>query len=289
MTFSNLPTIASALSLSALCGALLMMPACEPKEGDDTGGSSEGSTTGDDSSSGGSQSGSSTSGSGTSDTNATSGSSSDSGTSGNSTGTSGTSGEGTGEVSTDTGDMSTGSTSLTTEPTGDSTVDPTEEPADCQGDPKALEFVTSMAYLKSQIPPDMTTSGGSSGSSTGGDEPDPATLYIKLSSQIFTCKDPSANLDCGPEWEVTIVIPPEFQTPGALYDLSGQDVFAVFGETGADEGNNMCSFGGGSGEGTFQILDIDQNQVKGRLCGVPTWFFSETMPDLEGTFVAERC
>lgn len=263
----------------ALCGALAFAPACVIKGGDDGGASSESSSTDE---STGTEGGSSTSVSGTSG-----GSGGSGGSASSEPVTTGGSGM-TSDSGTATGDptSTSGNTSMSGsgDPTGDPTGDP---PAACEGDPKALEFVTSMAYLKSQVPPDMTTSGGSS--SSGGPEIDPATLYVKLSSQSFTCKDPSAIVECGPEWAVTIVIPPEFQTPGAIYDLAGQDVFATFIETGADEGGNMCSFGGGSGGGTFQILDIDDGQVTGRLCNVPTWFFTETKPDLEGTFVADRC
>ncbi|HRI07058.1 MAG TPA: hypothetical protein PKW35_04530 [Nannocystaceae bacterium] len=275
MSISMLWPVPSAIHLvslhrAALIGALALAPACVIKGGDDTGASSESSSTGE---STGTEGGSSTSGSGGS-------ASSEPATTGGS-GITSDSGSATGDPTSTSGNTSMSGSG---DPTGDPTGDP---PAACEGDPKALDFVTSMAYLKSQVPPDMTTSGGSS--SSGGPEIDPATLYVKLSSQSFTCKDPNAVVDCGPEWEVTIVIPPEFQTPGAIYDLAGQDVFATFIETGADEGGNVCSFGGGSGGGTFQILDIDDNQVTGRLCNVPTWFFTETMPDLEGTFVADRC
>lgn len=295
MSISTPWTVSSSFSRVALAGALLLLvPACEPKDGDDTGASSEASTTGEDSTtSGGSDS--STSNGGTASTGGTgvSGTATSTGTSGDSS----TSVADTGEVTDSDPTVSTGSTTVATSTSGDPTGDPTTDsdtgntdpPEPCVGDPKELELVTAMGYLKSQIPPDMTTSGGSSGSSSGGMEPDPKTLYLRLSSQIYSCKDPTANLECGPEWGVTIVIPPEFQTPGSIYNLAGQDVFAVFSETGVDEGGNNCSFGGGSGGGTFQILEIDDTQVKGRLCNVPDWFWFDTKPDLDGTFTAERC
>jgi hypothetical protein len=140
-----------------------------------------------------------------------------------------------------------------------------------------------MAYTKAQIPPDMTSGSGSSGSS-GGSEPDPSTLYIRLSSQAFVCKDPTANLDCGPEWAVTIIIPPEYQTPG-IHDLAFGDVFGVFTETGPDEGGNECFFGGGSFSATFELIAIDDTTVEGRLCDVDAPFDA----NVEGWFVADRC
>lgn len=161
---------------------------------------------------------------------------------------------------------------------------PIEPPQPCEGEASPIEVTTAFAYLQSQIPPEPNPSGTST---TGGEPPDPSTLHIKLSDQKFACEDPSGILECGPHWEVTIVIPPEFQFPG-LYNLVGPDVHGFSSESGKDEGMGQCGFGGGTFEATLEILAVDDQQVEGRLCHVQGFFF-ETMPDLEGTFVAPRC
>jgi len=241
------------------------------------------SSTTDDSSSGG-------------DTGDSSGSS-DTATTDPTTGGTGGSDSSTSEATTiDTSDSS-GTTDNTTDATTDTTdtdtdtdTDTTGDPPDgCDGEPIPIDgLVTSMAYLQSQIPPNNTTGNSTSGSS-GGDEPHPGTLHISLSNQSIACEDPNSGLDCGENWEVSIVIPPEFQSPG-LYAV-GTDINGVFGiatETGPDEGGNMCAFGGGSWEATLEIIAIDDTLVEGRLCNVDE-YWSWTKPDLNGVFYAERC
>ena len=61
---------------------------------------------------------------------------------------------------------------------------------------------------------------------SGGGELDPGTIFVSLSNQPLVCADPTAILQCGGRWEVTLVIPPEFQSPG-IYNLLGQDVRGV--------------------------------------------------------------
>lgn len=196
-------------------------------------------------------------------------------------------------TATATTDATTGMTSSTTsatETTTTATSGTTSDPVDpqpCAGDPKEAPGVA-IAYIESQVPPNPDTTGGGSSGTSGGDPPDPQTLHIRLSSQTFTCADPAANLQCGPNWEVSITIPPEFQTPG-LYHLSGPSVFGGATETGADEGGNMCSFGGGSFWATFELVAIDDAAVTGRLCHIdsPIPF---NAAELEGVqFVAPRC
>jgi len=143
-----------------------------------------------------------------------------------------------------------------------------------------------MAYNESQVPqePDPTLSG------TGGDPNPPDTLYIKFSDVQFSCEAPNANLECGPHWELTLVILPEFQFPG-LYNLGGGNgPFATVFETAMAEGmGNDCAGGGGGGfDGTFELINITDTTVEGRLCGLDA-FFSFNDPNLDGSFVAERC
>lgn len=258
--------------------AVLTALACGPKMGNDEGGDSSGTmttgealTTGDsDPTSPGSASATNSGGSG-----------------GSATGTTTTA------TSSDPGTASatTGATSATTVATSQTTVD-TSDTSDpppvvpCEGMATPLVGVETLAYLKSQIPPQPNPT-GTSGSSGGG-EPDPATLYVRLSDQKGTCVDPQASLPCGEHWDVTIAIPPEFQSPG-VFNLLGQDVTGSASETGPVNGNpNDCAFGGGSFGATFEILAIDDQSVTGRLCHVDA-FFSFSEPQLEGSFVAPRC
>ncbi len=260
------------LSRCALTLALAGGVACGPKLDNEEGGesSSGGTTTGE----------------------APTSSASDPSSPGSSDPTSPASGPGTATSTTSTtgddpGTAASTVTSATTVNTDTGEPPPVDPPVPCAGEAVPLTDVETLAYLKSQIPPDPNPSGtsGSSGSSGGG-EPDPATLYVRLSDQKATCTDPSATLACGPHWEVTIAIPPEFQAPG-LFNLLGQDVQGSGSETGPDDGNNMCSFGGGSFPATFEILAIDDATVTGRLCDVKSLFSVDVA--LEGSFVAPRC
>jgi hypothetical protein len=251
---------------------------------------SEGTSDSDSGSTGGESASSTSGGSDSSGTSGVSGSSSDSST-GTSDSTGGSDTDATTAMTSTVTSATTNSSSVTTDATDGTDSDSTtgDPPAAC-GDLPAIDgLVTSMAYLKSQIPPDMTSgSSGSSTSSTSGGEIDPSTMYISLSSQAMECKDPNAGLECGPNWEVSIMIPPELQTPG-VYHVGLEDVLGFAAETGPDEGNNECGFGGGTWEATLEIVAIDDSMVEARLCDVDEWFWSWTEPNLNGTFYAERC
>lgn len=267
---------------SALLLSLSSLPACGPKDalddaGDESGGAS--TTTGDEVTTGASDptapgTASATTATGGTATTATATSASTSATSGDDTSTSTTSAGTT--VATSSSEVTSDATSETGDP-------PPVVPCEGEGAPLEL-FPTTMAYLQSQVPPAPNPS-GTSGTTDGG-ELDPGTLLVKLSNQTFTCADPEAPLACGKRWEVTIVIPPEFQSPG-VFNLAGADVRGVAIETGAGQGED-CSFGGGTFDATFQILAIDDKTVQGRLCNVSDNFF-ESDPNLEGTFAAARC
>ncbi len=275
----------SNLNFPALLLSLSSLMACGPKDafddaGDESGGAS--TTTGDEATTSGA-SDPTTPGTATAATGGTATTATGTATA-TTASTSATSGE---EPSTTTGPGTTVGTSAS-DVTTDGTSETGDEPAPvipCEGEGTPLElFPTTMAYLQSQVPPAPNPS-GTSGTTDGG-ELDPGTLMVKLSNQTFTCADPEATLPCGKLWEVTIVIPPEFQSPG-VFNLVGNDVRGVAIETGAGQGED-CSFGGGSFDATFQILAIDDKTVQGRLCNVAHSFF-ESDPDLEGTFTAARC
>jgi hypothetical protein len=196
----------------------------------------------------------------------------------------------TGGWDTDDPGTSTVATSQTsdTDGTGDTGGEEPPPVIPCDGEAVPLADITTiMAYSKDQVPPmpppDTTSTGTST---TGGGELDPGTIIVTLTDQPLVCADPEALLQCGGHWQVTIVIPPEFQSPGT-YNLLGQDVHGFATETG-DGGGQDCSVGGGSFDATFQIFSVDDNTVEGRLCHVDA-FFSVPTPSLEGSFSAPRC
>lgn len=281
------------LKLRLLTPAFLLILACTPKDEADDGdtGASGEETNG----------GSTTSGDG-----ATSGDSDPTmpGTASNSSvssgGTDSTTSPGTSASDTEASDEATsagtvpGTSVATSDDPSDTATDTATDTADppppvpCDGDPQPIVAETIMAYTQAQVPPepDPTSQSGTT-VGTDNDPNPPDTLYIKFSDQQYSCADPNALLECGPHWEFTIVVPPEFQFPG-LYNLAGNGPFATLSETGKPEGNE-CSFGGGGGfGGTFELINITAETVEGRLCGVEA-FFTESDPDLNGNFVAERC
>lgn len=270
---------------------LAVAAACSPKlDGDDTGDETGITTTGDEVTSSGSGSGQSTDPT-------MPGATSTASTTGDGTATTATTTSGNPTTATSSDDVTSAGTSATSTGTSATTVnpetatatdsdDPVDPPQPCGGEATPqVGITTTMAYLKSQVPPAPDpTAGGSS--STGGREQDPGTLFVHFSDQAYTCEDPAANLLCGPHWSFTIVIPPEFQSPG-LHNLAGQNVFAFGSETGVDQGMNECEFGGGTQGGTFEIFAIDEQTVEGRLCnldGIFPW-----TAQLEGSFSAARC
>jgi hypothetical protein len=199
---------------------------------------------------------------------------------GNDEATSNTTVPGTSVDPSDTDDSETATDTAT------ATTGPVEPPPACEGDAMDIVANTIFAYTESQVPPPDPTTNNTS--TTGGEPNPPNTIYVKFSDQVYTCEDPNALLACGPHWEMTIVIKPEFQFPG-VYDLLNTDqVFGFAMETGTPEGMGECSFGGGSFGATFELIKITDTTVEGRLCNVEGLFF-ETDPQLEGNFVAERC
>lgn len=175
-----------------------------------------------------------------------------------------------------TGEDPTATVATTREPP------PVEPPVPCAGEAVTLTGPRT-AYRQAQLPPNPNPG---TGGSSGGGEPDPATLYVRLSDQEMSCGDPTAALQCGGHWEVTIAIPPEFQAPG-LFNLLGPEVHGSASETGPDSGDNECSFGGGSLPATLEIVAIDDLKIEGRLCHVESLLSVDV--DLERSFTAFIC
>jgi hypothetical protein len=105
--------------------------------------------------------------------------------------------------------------------------------------------------------------GGDSGGGGGGPEIDPDSLYVTITNGAARCEDPFAANACGSLWSVSFTLPPALQQPGvyALWpDLGGG--FTVTGEP-YPEGD--CAWGGGTLEGTIEIVEIADGVVRGSI------------------------
>jgi hypothetical protein len=159
------------------------------------------------------------------------------------------------------------------------TTDRPEEPVPCEGEAEPLD-VEVLSYLESQIPVDPENG-------TTGEDDDPNQLYVRFSSETFTCADPHDRIACGHQWELSLRIPSAFQAPG-LYSVSWPGVHALGLETGPAFNSPDCDFAAGSAEGTLEIIAIDDDKVVGRLCHVKWWGLDNDF-ELDGKFIAPRC
>lgn len=124
-------------------------------------------------------------------------------------------------------------------------------------------------------------SGGGGTGGTGG-EPSPDTLVVQVSTGPDDCADPHAVLECGDYWSVTMLVPPELQVPGT-YDLFEQ-LMATAAFTGTFDEGVGCTFGGGTIEGTAELVEVSETQVVVRLSAV-----TPVDTDADGEHVAPRC
>ena len=133
------------------------------------------------------------------------------------------------------------------------------------------------------------SSSGSTSGSSGGANLDPNDLFLRVSDLGVACTSPTTELSCGGHYQLTVVLPPALQKVG-VYDLEDQQLIAYsyMSETGdlnsADP--NDCPWGGGSlGQGTVEIISIDDNEVRFKVdMGGSIW-----STDPSGDFVAPRC
>lgn len=160
------------------------------------------------------------------------------------------------------------------------TTDRPEEPVPCDGEAEPLD-VEVLAYLESQIPANPDSDG------TTGEDDDPNLLYIRFSSETFTCADPHERLSCDHQWELSLRIPTAFQAPG-LYTVKWTDIHGFGMETGNDAPADDCDGGGSTATGTLEIIALDEDKVVGRLCHVK-WTGLDNDFELDGKFIAPRC
>lgn len=160
------------------------------------------------------------------------------------------------------------------------TTDQPEEPVPCDGEAEPLD-VEVLAYLESQIAASPDSDG------TTGEDDDPNLLYVRFSSETFTCADPHDRLSCDHQWELSLRIPAAFQAPG-LYTVKWNAILGFGQETGNDAPADDCDGGGSTATGTLEIIAIDEQKVVGRLCHVK-WSGLDNAFELDGKFIAPRC
>lgn len=180
-----------------------------------------------------------------------------------------------------TADVSTGEfPGSASDTTSQYTTSQPEEPVPCDGEAEPLD-VEVLAYLESQIPANPDSDG------TTGEDDDPNLLYVRFSSETFTCADPHERLSCDHQWELSLRIPTAFQAPG-LYTVKWTDILGFGMETGNDAPADDCDGGGSTATGTLEIIAIDEDKVVGRLCHVK-WSGLDNEFELDGKFIAPRC
>ncbi|MDC0716655.1 hypothetical protein [Nannocystis bainbridge] len=200
-----------------------------------------------------------------------------------------------------TEDSTTGDTSTTVFP-GTGTVDP-DEPAESSTTLFESDTDDTASASDTDEPPEETSTGSDPQSCVGAASPvkaevlaylesqiegdtggEPGRLYLRFSSQSFTCADPHAELACGHNWDVSLQIPGEFQAPG-VYALADGPIGAI---ARSNDGGDVCQEAEGAVSGTLEIDAIDDASVTGRLCNLRAYGI-EGQIVLDGTFVAPRC
>lgn len=166
------------------------------------------------------------------------------------------------------------SSSTTTGSTGDTGM------TSSSGGPREM---TAFSIRFGDIPESGDTGSTTVNSEVGsGGGPDDDALLVKVTTSNDSCEDPNATDPCD-SWAVSFTLAPEQQVPGS-YDLFN-DVNALGVESGTDDSSGMCSFGGGTVEGTVVIESISPTGVVGRFENTDT----PIDIDLDFSFVAPRC
>ncbi len=107
------------------------------------------------------------------------------------------------------------------------------------------------------------------GTDSGGDTADtsseiaPDALVINITTGPNRCDDPWAGLECGDQWSISMLIPPELQAPGEYMIFEQLDGFYTM--TGPFDGGDQCAGGGGSLEGIATLAVVGEQEVTGEL------------------------
>lgn len=120
--------------------------------------------------------------------------------------------------------------------------------------------------------------------------PAPAdTLLLSFSSEPSVCSDPFGTLPyCEVElaWQVSIPLPAEYQVAGAVVPLAALQQVGMgpfFSET-QGIGDAECSGGGGSLEGTLEVLEVTETTIRIRLTDASTF-----EAEVDGERTLTRC
>lgn len=116
-------------------------------------------------------------------------------------------------------------------------------------------------YIALQPDGPETDSGGDSAGT--GSEISPDTLVLNITTGPNRCDDPWAGLQCGEQWSISMLIPPELQAPGEYMIFEQLEGFYTM--TGPFEGGDQCSGGGGSLEGLATLGVVGEQEVSGQL------------------------
>ncbi|MBK8258335.1 MAG: hypothetical protein IPK82_37410 [Polyangiaceae bacterium] len=143
-----------------------------------------------------------------------------------------------------------------------------------------------LAMTWAQMEAAGTGSGGSSTTGSGGGV-DPNKQFLLFGGGYSTpaCTNPYGSSESCGGWYVSISVDPALFQVGVIpFSDPGLDINMY--ET-IDEGNGLCSGGGGGGfeEGQLEIIEITPTQVHFNVTGVEI-FFNQ---DPNGARVAERC
>lgn len=124
-----------------------------------------------------------------------------------------------------------------------------------------------------------------------GDDVAPApdgTLLLTFSSEPLSCGNPHAELphcEVPITWRADIPLPVESQFVGAVVDLESLDVgYGSFFSVSLDEGDGLCSGGGGTLQGTLEVLAMDASSITVNLSGTDAFEVS-----LDGPRTFARC
>lgn len=116
--------------------------------------------------------------------------------------------------------------------------------------------------------------GGTTSTGSGGDPGiDPGTEFLIIGSgtQAPICGVPYGNGDCG-GWTASIRIGAGLLQPGAVLSFAQEEVDYTFW-TSNDEGNGLCSGGGGGGfdQGQVEILEVNDTVVHFAVSGAESF------------------
>ncbi|HEU5076954.1 MAG TPA: hypothetical protein VFU02_22345 [Polyangiaceae bacterium] len=124
-------------------------------------------------------------------------------------------------------------------------------------------------------------------STTGSGQEDADDLWVVISNTALRCDEYPQLPMCGGHWEVNLMLTESMQQVG-IHDLAGE----WFGQSYSAEADDpsmpaVCGGGGGGGIscGTFEMLEINESEIRFRLDADP-WAVDE---DIAGIYTISLC